>query len=78
MKRVKEILAKILEIDENGITDETSPDDVETWDSFNGLMIASELENVFNVKFTMEEVASVKCVKDIKDALIRHGIELKY
>jgi len=77
MKRVKDILSKILEIDENDITDETSPGNVETWDSFNGLMIASELENVFNVKFTMKEVASVKCVKDIKDTLIRHGIVLK-
>lgn len=77
MKRVKNILSKILEIDENDITDETSPGNVETWDSFNGLMIASELENVFNVKFTMEEVTSAKCVKDIKDTLIRHGIKLK-
>lgn len=77
MKRVKDILSKILEIDENDITDETSPGNVETWDSFNGLIIASELENVFNVKFTMEEVASVKCVKDIKDTLKRHGIKLK-
>ena len=76
MKRLKTILSKILEIDEDAITDETSPDNVETWDSFNGLMIISELEREFNIKFTMKEVTSVKRVKDIKQCLKIHGIEL--
>ena len=77
MKRLKAILSKVLEIDKNEITDKTSPDTVETWDSFNGLMLVSELEKEFNVKFTMEEVTSVKCVKDIKDALKKHGVKLE-
>jgi len=76
MKRLKRILSKILEIEEDKITDETAPDNVETWDSFNGLMLVSELENEFNVKFTMNEVTSVKCVKDIKEALKKHGVRL--
>ena len=76
MKRLKQILSKVLEIDEDQITEETSPDNVETWDSFNGLMLVSELENVFNVKFTMDEVTAVKCVKDIKEALKKHGVQL--
>lgn len=76
MKRLKQILSKVLQIDENKITDETSPDNAETWDSFNGLMLVSELENEFNVQFTMDEVMSVKCVKDIKEALKKHGVNL--
>ena len=39
-------------------------------------MLVSELENEFNVKFTMNEVISVKCVKDIKETLKKHGISL--
>lgn len=77
MKRLKAILSKVLGIDEDKVTDDTSPDNVETWDSFNGLMIVSELESNFNVKFTMDEVTAVKCVKDIKDALKRHGVLLE-
>ena len=76
MKRLKRILSKILEIEEDKITDETAPDNVETWDSFNGLMLVSELENEFNVRFTMDEVISVKCVKDIKESLKKHGVNL--
>ena len=77
MKRLKAILSKVLGIEEDKITDDTSPDNVEAWDSFNGLMIVSELESNFNVKFTMDEVTAVKCVKDIKDALKRHGVLLE-
>lgn len=76
MKRLKALLSKVLEIEEDRINDELSPADVETWDSFNGLILVSELESNFKVKFTMEEVTSVKCVKDIKEVLTRHGVTL--
>ena len=77
MKRVEAILSKVLELDENEIRDETSQDNVETWDSFNSLMLVSELENNFNVRFTMQEVTIMKSVKDIKDILKKHGIILE-
>ena len=75
MKRLNAILCKVLGIVENSITDKTSPSNVESWDSFNGLLLVSELEKEFSVKFTMDEITSVKCVADIKDALKRHGIK---
>ena len=74
MNRVNQIVAKVLRMSPEQITDETSPGSVENWDSFNGLMLVSELESEFNVRFTMDEVVSVKCVKDIKEALKKHGI----
>jgi len=77
MKKLRMVLSKVLGIDENTITDKTSPDNVETWDSFNGLMLVSELEKEFNVKFTMDEVVSVKNVGDIKKTLRKHGIRLQ-
>lgn len=77
MERLKVILSKILNIPESEITDQTSPDNTENWDSFNGLLIVSELENTFNVNFTMDEIREVKCVKDIKASLKSHGVNIK-
>ena len=77
MNRLKTILARVLEVDENGVNDEMSPDDVDTWDSLHGLMLVSEIESQFKVQFTMNEVTGMKCVKDIKDSLKRHGVELE-
>lgn len=74
IKKLKTILSNVLGIPESDITDETSPDNVETWDSFNGLMLVSELENEFHVKFTMDEVTTVRCVGDIKKTLKKHGV----
>ncbi len=77
MKRLKSLLAKILGINEGDINENTSPENVATWDSFNGLLIASQLEDEFKVKFTMEEVTSVKNVGDIIRTLNKHGVSLK-
>ena len=74
MITLKELLAKVLNVEANSITDESSPETINSWDSFNGLMLVSELESNFNVKFTMDEVLAVKKVSDIKDALRRHGV----
>ena len=76
MQTLKSILAKVLGIAEEQINDQTSPDNVESWDSFNGLMLVSELESNFQVKFTMDEITAVKCVGDIKSALRKHGVVL--
>lgn len=77
MKRVKAILANVLQIDENSITDETSPENVETWDSFNALLLISEFEKAFNLSFSLDEVVSVRCVGGIKKILKKHGIKIE-
>lgn len=77
MDKLKLILAKVLVIKEETINDQTSPENVENWDSFNGLMLVSELESGFNIKFTMDEIISVKSVGEIKLALKKHGVVLE-
>lgn len=76
MGKLKQILAKVLEIDSATITDETSPQNTPSWDSFNGLLLVTELEKGFDVKFTIDEVVAVKNVRDIKKALEKHGVKL--
>lgn len=76
MDKLKSILSKVLGIKEELINDQTSPETVPGWDSFNGLMLVSELESKFKIKFSMDEVTSVKNVGDIKRALAKHGVIL--
>lgn len=73
-KKLKNLLSQILGVSTEEIKDDSGPHNISTWDSFNGLLIASELERVFNIKFTMDEIVAVKTVKDIKEALKRHNI----
>ena len=68
------LLSNVLDLVPESITDSTSPENTEAWDSFNALVLVSELESEFNVSFAMDEVYGVKCVKDIKEALKRHHV----
>ena len=75
MKNLFKILAEVLKVEEKDINDESSPNTVKNWDSFNGLLLVDKLEKEFNVKFTIDEVMDVKNVADIKRHLQNHGIK---
>ena len=74
MQKLKSILAKVLGIGEDEITNELTPRDVANWDSMNALILVSELESAFKVRFTSAEVTGVTCVGDIKKVLQNHGV----
>jgi len=77
MIRVKKILSNILGVDVVTITDDMSPQSVERWDSFTGLMLMSELEREFGVSFDLDDVASITNVGDIYRVLSKHGVSLE-
>ena len=71
---VNVIVAKIFSIPESKVNDESSPENIQNWDSFNGLVLVDELENHFKVKFTISEITDVKNVGDIKRHLKNHDV----
>ena len=75
-KELYKIIAKVFSISESEINDESGPENIEAWDSFNGLVLVDELENHFNVKFTISEIIDVKNVSDIKRHLKNHNVDL--
>ncbi len=76
MKKVEEVVAEVLHIDPSAITDATGPNDIENWDSFNGLVLVTELEKAFNISFSLEEVVAVKNIADIKKILKKHHVSI--
>lgn len=74
MKRLMEILSKIFGMPEAELLDHLTPNDVPGWDSFNALLLVSELEATFKTKFTTAEITSVKNIGDIKKLLKSHGV----
>jgi len=58
------------------ITDESSPETIQSWDSFNSYVLLDELESEFKTQFTIDEVVNTKNVADIKHYLKIHGIVL--
>jgi len=75
-KKLYDIISKVFSIQISEINDESSPETIESWDSFNGLILVDELESNFNIKFSISEIIDVKNVKDIKRHLNNHGVDL--
>jgi len=75
-EKLHNIISKVFSVPISEINDESSPETIESWDSFNGLILVDELESNFNIKFSVSEIIDVKNVKDIKRYLNNHGVDL--
>ena len=75
-EKLYNIISKVFSVPISEINDESSPETIESWDSFNGLILVDELESNFNIKFSVSEIIDVKNVKDIKRHLNNHGVDL--
>lgn len=75
-EKLYQVIARILNVDVTEINDESSPETIETWDSFNSLMLADELESEFNISFELEEIVDSPNVAAIKRHLKNHGVSL--
>ena len=74
--KLYDILSRVFSISIEQISDDSGPEDIERWDSFNALVLIDELESEFSLQFTISEITDVSTVSDIKRHLRNHGITL--
>jgi len=74
--KLYKLLAEILKVDIKKINEKTSPENTESWDSFNGLMIVAEAEKQFGISFSIDEVIGIKNVGDLIKSLGKRGIKI--
>ena len=65
--RVKEIIARVLNVDLELITDELSSGDIPQWDSVGNLAIISTLEQDLGIEFPLEDLFDLTSVRSIID-----------
>jgi len=73
-EKLKDILAKVLLIDESKISDGMSRKSVKEWDSMAHLMLVSEIESAFEVTMDDDDIMEIQTVGDIKKTLQKLGI----
>ena len=74
--KLYDMLSRVFSISIEQISDDSGPEDIEKWDSFNALVLIDELESEFSIQFTISEITDVYTVSDIKRHLRNHGITL--
>jgi len=75
-KTVYEVVSKVMNVPSTKLNDNSGPETIESWDSYNSLLLVDELEAEFNVSFSLEEMSDAHNISDIKRHLKSHGVSL--
>ena len=68
-EKLNEIFCDVLDLDEVQLTDETSAEDIEEWDSLSHIQLIVAIEKEFKLKFTSKEIMSWKNVGEMVDSM---------
>lgn len=75
--KLSDIIATLLEIDPDEVTDDLSPQHVEHWDSLNHLNICTAVGQEFRVELTTDEMATIRNVGDLVRTLSKRGVHFE-
>ena len=74
-QKLKSVLSNVFGIEEALISEQTSTDTVEVWDSLHHLSVILAVEEEFNISFEEEESIIINSYPLIKTVLKDHGVE---
>jgi acyl carrier protein len=69
LKRVEEIFREELEQEDLVLSDETTADDVDGWDSLSHVQLVAAMEEAFGIEFKSREILSWDNVGDLIDSI---------
>ena len=69
LAKVEEIFREELELDNLVLTDETTADDVEEWDSLCHVQLVAAMEEAFGIEFKSREILSWENIGDLIDCI---------
>ncbi len=69
-EKINEVFRDVFEDDDITVTDETTADDIEDWDSLEHINLVNAIEQEFGIKFTMGQIVSMKNVGEMADIIL--------
>ncbi len=72
MEEINQIFSEVFEDLDITITDTTTAEDIEGWDSLTHLELISAVESTFHIHFNIGEVNSFPNVGSMCDSIIKH------
>lgn len=69
-EKLEEIFADVFDDDTIELTDDTTADDIEDWDSLEQINLVVAIEKEFSIKFNMGEVSKMKNVGEMVDIIL--------
>lgn len=73
IKRLTEVFRDIFDDDSIVITEKTTANDIDDWDSIEHINLIGAVEDEFNMRFKMREVSGMKNVGEMIDIIAQRG-----
>lgn len=64
-EKLNEVFRDVFDNEDITVTDSTTADDIEEWDSLEHISLISAVEKTFKMRFTMKEVSGMKNVGEM-------------
>lgn len=72
--KLNEIFKDVFDGEHINITEETTNNDIEDWDSLEHINLIVAIEKTFGIRFSMDEVNEMDSVRMIIDIILRHDV----
>jgi acyl carrier protein len=69
LRKIEKIFYKVLDNESLIITRETSANDIDNWNSLNHMILISEIEDDFSIKFKLKDLNKMRNVGDMIDII---------
>ena len=69
LKQMQDIFIDVLDNDDIVLTEDTTADDIEEWDSLSHIQLVVGIENHFKIKLTSKEIMEYANVGDMADCI---------
>ena len=71
LEQMQDIFIDVLDNNEIVLTEDTTADDIEEWDSLSHIQLVAGIENHFKIKLTSKEIMECANVGDMADCIRR-------
>lgn len=73
---VEEVVARVFNLDPSEVTEQSSKDTIEEWDSMGNMSLVTGLEEEFKVSLSIADAMEMTSVQHIKRVLRDYGVSL--
>lgn len=75
MSKLTKIFSAILGLPEENISPTLAPQNTPAWDSLNAIILLTEIEQAFAVKFNYDQAMSIKNFADVLELIKNTGLD---
>ncbi len=68
-ERIRVVMAQIFNVDIDSITEESSPENIERWDSLKHIQLVLAIEDEFDITFSDDDIPNLLSTRAIEDTV---------